>query len=213
VFGLLFSVALEPPGRLRRGLGRRSVAQVCGVAAAAAMLLAAFLWCVHLGYEIDDPEIGSFRSIYSAEELARISTDRAREWSANPPIARPPRLSREDQYASEGLLHVQERNRRWEAHEFSAAWRENLILEKYFAPVLDAPSYLTRSGHRWPPEQRADAQRRMQTEQATGAFVSRAQGTFPIFTWSRRGFAAVVFAVVLVLLLPLAIGPKRIPLL
>ena len=212
VFGLLFSVAVEPPGRLSRGLPRRSRAQVCVVAATATTLLAAFVWCAHLGYEIVDREIGSFRSIYSAGELARLSADRAREWSVDPPLARPPRLSREDQYASEGLLHVQERNRRWDAQEFGAAWRENLILEKYFAPVLDAPSYLTRSGHRWPSEQRADAQRRLQAEPA-GAFVSRAQGSFPIFTWSRRAYAATMFAVVLLLLVPLAIVPRRPPVL
>ena len=51
---------------------------------------------------------------------------------------------------SEGLLHVQERNRRWEAGDIRAAWSENLILEKYYAPVLDTPSYISRTGHRWP---------------------------------------------------------------
>jgi hypothetical protein len=39
----------------------------------------------------------------------------------------------------------------------TAAFRENLILEKYFAPVLDTPSYVAANGHRWHPDHRADA--------------------------------------------------------
>ena len=61
---------------------------------------------------------------------------------------------------SEGLLHVQERNRQWDAGNPTAAWFENRILEKYFAPVLDTPSYVSRTGHRWPAAQRADARAR-----------------------------------------------------
>ena len=40
--------------------------------------------------------------------------------------------------------------------EVAEAWRENLILERYFAPVLDTPTYASPHGNRWPPEQRAD---------------------------------------------------------
>jgi hypothetical protein len=39
-------------------------------------------------------------------------------------------------------------------------WHENLILEKYFAPVLDFPTYSTGAGAKWPAEQRANAERR-----------------------------------------------------
>ena len=45
------------------------------------------------------------------------------------------RLSREDQYLDEGLWHIRERNRRWEAGDYDVAFLENEILERYFAPV------------------------------------------------------------------------------
>ena len=92
-----------------------------------------------------------------------------------------PRLSREDQYLDEGLWHVRERNRRWDAEQITAAWHENLILERFFAPVLDRPSYVSASGNRWPPEHRADAHARAVPDPA---FVSRAE-TYPILTWSK----------------------------
>ncbi len=41
--------------------------------------------------------------------------------------------------------------------EITEAWHENLILERFFAPVLDRPTYVSLNGNRWPPEQRADA--------------------------------------------------------
>jgi hypothetical protein len=78
---------------------------------------------------------------------------------------------------SEGHLHVQERNRRWEAHDIAAAWFENLILEKYYASVLDTPSYLSKTGHRWPDAQRADALARRGDEASPGQYVSRADAT------------------------------------
>jgi hypothetical protein len=66
-------------------------------------------------------------------------------------------LSREDQYLTEALWHVQQRNEAWVAGAFERAWRENLIVERYFSPVLDAPTYAGRSGQRWPAEQAAAA--------------------------------------------------------
>jgi hypothetical protein len=110
--------------------------------------------------EVRDPSFGRFRSRYDATALLLISQDRLAAWKGAPPLERPRSRSREDQYQSEGHLHVQERNKRWQAGDIPAAWFENLILEKYYAPVLDAPSYLSKAGHRWPDAQRADAERR-----------------------------------------------------
>ena len=67
------------------------------------------------------------------------------------------RFSREDQYLSEGLWHVQRRNEAWEKGDLGAAWRENLILERFFAPVLDVPTYASATAQRWPPEQHTEA--------------------------------------------------------
>ncbi len=45
--------------------------------------------------------------------------DRLVVWKDQPPIERPRSRSSEDQYMSEGLLHVHERNRRWEAADMA----------------------------------------------------------------------------------------------
>jgi hypothetical protein len=126
-----------------------------------------------VGYEIEDPAFGRFRSRYDGPSLLRIANERDAEWKTHPPIERPRSRSREDQYQSEGHLHVQERNRRWAANDIAAAWFENLILEKYYAPVLDAPSYLSKTGHRWPDAQRADAEQR-RNGASPAAYESRA---------------------------------------
>jgi VanZ family protein len=206
VSGLLLSVAILPPG-VGAGVGRRSLAHLFGVGALLAALLAGFVNSVHLGHEIADPDGGTFRSIYTAAELEALSRERAREWASDPPTTRPPRLSREDQYMSEGLLHVQERNRRWAAADATAAWFENRILEKYFAPVLDTPSYVSRTGHRWPAAQRLDAGRRAARDPR--AFRSAAQGDFPIFTWPRPLFLAMSAVVVVLLALAAAVFARR----
>jgi len=99
------------------------------------------------------------------------------------------RLAREDQYLSEGILHVQERNVRWSAGDHSSAWRENLILETYYRPVLGV-SYPQAGAtiHAWPAEQRADAERRAREAMRTG-YVSAADKGF-IRTWPWTGLWA-----------------------
>jgi hypothetical protein len=128
-------------------------------------VFAFFIVSVHMGYDVRDPRIGTFRSRYSAAQLAELSRDRAARWAADPPVVLR-RLSREDQYLSEGLWHVQRRNTAWDAGELGTAWRENLILETFYSPVLDAPTPQSSEGHRWPPEQRADIEQRPGVDRA-----------------------------------------------
>jgi hypothetical protein len=100
--GLLVSVALFPspsPTASQSPDSRRGVRDaVLGVAIAVAAL-AAFTWTVHVGYAIDDPAIGQFRSRYSASDLLALSAERTARWAANPPLVRVT-LGREDQYRS-----------------------------------------------------------------------------------------------------------------
>jgi hypothetical protein len=98
-----------------------------------------------------------FRSRYSAPQLAEVSAARAEQWRDQPPLTWR-RFSQEDQYFSEAIAHVRRRNERWGEGNLLAARQENLILERYYAPVLDAPSYVSASGHRWPAGQRAQAE-------------------------------------------------------
>ncbi|MGH9314125.1 MAG: VanZ family protein, partial [Vicinamibacterales bacterium] len=157
--GLLFSLGLAPPASFAYRFRRGSVRLVSGLVCGFVLVFAAFVHAVHLGVEVRADAIGSFRSRYDRAALSAHARDRAERWREQPPIVLR-RLSREDQYMDEGLWHVRRRNDAWAADDFFTAWRENRILEEFFAPVLEAPSYVSKSGHRWPPEQRADAERR-----------------------------------------------------
>jgi hypothetical protein len=86
---------------------------------------------------------------------------------------------------TEGVTHVQERNEQLTANDLAAAWKENRILEKYYAPVLDTPSYVSRTGHRWSPEQRAGVPSRVS---GTDAGYVSAANPYPIYAWSRAWF-------------------------
>ena len=185
VCGLLFSAGVDPPARFEATLRASSSARVLRLAAVTVLALAAFFHSVHLGYEIADPEIGSFTSRYAPEQLPALQGAVAERWKTQPPPLVLQRISREDQYLSEGLAHVRWRNRQWAAGDFVAAWNENLILEKYFAPVLDTPTYEGRQGHRWPGEQRADAEARVAPIPRSSAYVS---GAYPyrIYTWPQE---------------------------
>ena len=134
VCGLLFSAGVDPPSRFEVTLGSSSGRRVLRLAAVTVLAVAAFFHSVHLGYEIADPEIGSFTSRYAPEQLPALQGAVAERWKTQPPPLVLQRISREDQYLSEGLAHVRWRNRQWAAGDFVAAWNENLILEKYFAP-------------------------------------------------------------------------------
>lgn len=178
ICGLFFSYGVDPPAKHPFRLPPGALRRIGIAGAAVGLLFASFVYSVHVGYAIQDTAFGSFRSRYDASTLLGLSEARKAEWTAHPPIARPPSRSREDQYLSEGLLHVQERNRRWDAGDTRAAWSENLILEKYYGPVLDARSYISATGLRWPAEQRADAEQRLSTPTAgTTPYESRADAT------------------------------------
>lgn len=154
--GVLFAISLRPPPRLTLTLARPSAVRVRIGATAALALLAAFALTVHVGYQVSDPAIGIFVSRYTPAQLTALSRDRADRWRRDPPVTIH-RFGREDQYLSEGLWHVQRRNSAWESGDLAAAWRENLILETFFGPVLDARTYASASAQRWPAEQRAAA--------------------------------------------------------
>ena len=206
--GLLFSVAVQPPERFSASLSRPSVPRVCRMAAAAVCAVAVFIHVIHLGYEIHDPEAGTFTSRYSAARLLALQADKKRTWQTAPPPRVLVRVSREDQYLSEGIEHVMERNERWASGDFTAAWHENLILERYFAPVLDTPTYAGLAGHRWPPEQRADAEARIRAQPVPSAVVQPFSAAnyvstaypYRLYIWNKALFWALIAAVAVALL-------------
>ena len=185
--GLAFSIGLQAPAR--------------------------FLNAVHLGYEIRDPETPRFKSRYTSEGLAAEARERTERWRTAPP-ATLVRLSREDQYMDEGLWHIRRRNESWQANDFAAAWGENRILERFFAPVLDTPSYAAPAVSRWPPlatvarsaevaAQREDAEKRRPAENTE--YVSHAE-PYPLFPWPRGAFWLAAIACALA---PVAAGFAR----
>jgi VanZ family protein len=149
--GLIVALAVDPPPRsvitLDRGAAWRLVA--CG--AGALVFLVAFVQAVHVGHEIHDAEIGLFRSRYDAATLQRLAQARAQAWQNGLPANRG-RFAREDHYLAEALWHVAERNEAVGLGDTLTAWRENRILEKFYAPLLEIPS--VSATYRWPAEQR-----------------------------------------------------------
>jgi hypothetical protein len=194
VCGLLFAVALLPPVSFRAPLEPASWRRL-GIAAAIVWLIfAAFVSQVHLGRMVNVEDSGRFRSHYSEDELNTLQGQRAVLWRTTPPI-NIKRLSPEDQYLDEGLWHVRRRN----TAEADEAWHENLILERFFVPVLDLPTYASPNGNRWSSEQRDNTAR--QVVQGS-AFISAAE-SYPIVVWPRPAFWSIVALVALVC----AIGP------
>ena len=196
--GVLFGIALEPPPSFSVRSHGRASAWIGQAAAVTVVVFAAFVSSVHLGYIHVVDGIGQFQSQHTIDELNDLQAERAARWRTEPPVGIR-RLSREDQYLDEGLWHVRERNRRWDEGDVSAAWQENLILERFFTPVLDSPTYVSKQGTRWPTEHRADAEQRKTP--MTTPFVSAAAPR-TIYTWPKVVYWSVVGVIALLLLAP-----------
>jgi VanZ family protein len=183
--GLLFACALAPPSAVRAFADDRSRRLLAGGLAFLVAAFALFLQSVHLGYRIVDPAIGTFSSLYDVQTLTTAAEERARRWSASVPAEPERRIAREDHYLSEAMYHVRRRNDAVAQSDLHVAWRENLILERYYEPVLLYAS----PASRWPVEQRAQIAAALAAA-APGAappadpFVSDAY-PLPIYAWSR----------------------------
>jgi hypothetical protein len=182
--GLMFSMGVDAPRAFSWRLRRGSAAAIGLWSGAAALAFALFVDSVHLGHEVRENGVARFRSRYTSDELASQARERIERWKTSPPTTLV-RLSREDQYMDEGLWHIRRRNASWQANDFAAAWGENAILEAFFAPVLDTPSYAAPGISRWPAEQRDDAQRRRPA--GVGEYVSHAE-PYPLVLWPRSMF-------------------------
>jgi hypothetical protein len=187
--GLMFALALQPPPAFSMTLRPETRAQAGIVMAVVWLVFAGFVGQVHLGTNVDLDGGVRFRSHYTAERLDELQRDRTERWRTDPP-RQLRRLSREDQYLDEGLWHVRARNR----SDGMEAWRENLILERFYAPVLDTSTYASPDGNRWPAEQRANLAALVDPN--APPTVSGAE-PYPIYTWSQTMFWTVVAVVTL----------------
>jgi hypothetical protein len=194
--GVLFAIGLDPPTRLTLTLQPQSRRGVAVLGAMTVIAFAGFFHSVHLGHEIADPEAGVFRSRYSLEALREVSAARAERWKTAPPLTWS-RYSREDQYLTEGVAHVRRRNQRWDEGNLLAARQENLILETYYAPVLDTPTYISATAHRWPPEQREQAEQLP----GPGFMIYESDAlTYPVVTWPPLVYWLVILTAILLAL-------------
>jgi VanZ family protein len=204
ICGVLFSLGLDPPSRLALSIPRDSWRRILRLALMLILSLGAFIDSVHLGHRIEF-DGGAFKSRYRTEQLEALAAARAAAWRAQPPMTWS-RISREDQYMTEGVQHVQRRNEAWQANDIVTSWHENLILERFFAPVLDTPSFVSATGHRWIPGHRAEAASRYLAPPAQ--FESDADET-PVFVWPRAVFWSIT--ITLVVMLEMAARWSRIP--
>jgi hypothetical protein len=177
--GLLLAVTLDPPARWQERMSRRRRRSAGLWLSAAVVGIAAVIQVAHLGHRIDEPGVAVFWSRFTREDLVRLSAERRVAWAAAPPV-RAALWSREDQYLAEGLWHAQARNVAWTSADLFTAWRENLILERFFEPVLERPSDGASAGARWSPDQRALAATQMQFDPAF--YLSHA-APLPIAEW------------------------------
>jgi len=112
------------------------------------LLLGIFIYIVHHGYLIQDPEIKSeFKSKYSAPKLLEISKKKEKIWkiekTKNPKKFSKPKnyysgkiVALEDIYFKEALLRTGKRNKYFEEKKYFKAYKENEILEKYYKPFI-----------------------------------------------------------------------------
>ena len=88
------------------------------------------------------------------------------------------------------------------------AWGENLILERFYAPVLDRPSGAGLSGLRWPAQQRADMARQVTGDRPL--FVSAAE-PYAIYVWSTRRLWTFAALAIIAIIAPLIFLSKPAP--
>ena len=146
--GLLFAVCLDPPRRLSVR-STRWVPITDGVALVV-LVLGTFIYQAHLGYLIEDPNIGRFRSWFSPEELREAAADRAVRWAEDPPGDASP-WNREDFFLTEAGWHNLHRNSSFQHELYALARHANRILETYYQPYLDLEHFRRTGKRRYAP--------------------------------------------------------------
>ncbi|MEM6792878.1 MAG: VanZ family protein [Acidobacteriota bacterium] len=200
--GLLFYLSIAPPERWSWRSPRAEWAAAGRWAAALVVAGGLFLQNAHLGHLIEDPEIGRFRSWFTAEQLERLSQDRAERWRRDRPTGLVA-WHKEDYFLTEAARHANHRNSAYSHEQWTLAWQANRILERHYEPFLDLDSFRNGGRHRYPPELRADLESKAQPNPAT--YVSPVQSKrvlliSPLELWSAVGGVAA-----LLLLVPVAL--------
>lgn len=135
--GLVAAVSLAPPAS-RAGPDPARTRRATGVLLAGWVVLCAFSFdLTQLGHRIEDREEGVvFLSWVDEERLRELAAERARRWAVEPPGPLSP-LALEDYFHTAGTTHVQARNQALTRGQVVRAWKEQRILERWYAPVLE----------------------------------------------------------------------------
>lgn len=173
----------------------RAAPSLWGLAALFVASFGALVELAHVGFAAGDQEI-RFRSFFAADRLPQLAAERAVRWATAPPTLTA--FGREDFFLTEAAWHVQARNAAWEAGDWTGAWVENRILELWYPPFLDLASFKSGVVHRWPAEQRAQAEagRAQPLPGAPGPYWSPVLAgrvlIGPKVAWLRGGFVVAV---------------------
>lgn len=197
--GLVFALSVLAPRRWSWRWSRHfTERRLAPVLALTVLAIGLFFAMAHLGYEIVDPEIGTFRSRYTAEELLLLSAERRQSWALNPPEGLPI-WGIEDTFLTEAGWHMRHRNVSKRERWLPDFWAANRILEKYFAPYLDLGNFRGAGRQRLAPAARLRAQ---DTGHDPETYYSPAMKN-RLYPWPKGPYFAVLFFLVAaVLLLP-----------
>lgn len=134
--GALFAVCLSPPAWCGATGSARPLLRSLAVLV---LGLGGFVFFAHLGYQIDDPKVGRFRSWSTAQALAAAAAERARRWRTGTPPTGQELCCLQDYFLTEASSHNAHRNERFRAGDLVTAWHADNILRAYYAPYLDKP--------------------------------------------------------------------------
>jgi hypothetical protein len=122
----------EAPAATAASHGRPALLRLL---AATLVALALYVQIAHLGYLVEDAEIGGFRSYFTREELLLLDELRAEQWARHPP-RQLRAMEVEDYFRTEAGWHVLRRNEALQQGDFTEAHRENELLERYYPAFL-----------------------------------------------------------------------------
>ncbi|MXX62115.1 MAG: hypothetical protein F4112_05600 [Holophagales bacterium] len=197
--GVVFSAGLFGFDFRAPGLGERKMIAVLWLWFVAASFL--LVDRTNLGRLIVDPELGSFRSYYTASWLKHLNEDRRTRWPAKqPPVPPFQPWQIQDHFLNEATWHVQVRNEAFDADDWATAAAEQAILDRYYPSVLEEvrnPDGSLR--HAFPMER---VQRLQEEGAAPVASYESSAGGNRIWIWPRF-LAPVLFLLALLPAIPL----------
>ncbi len=199
VFGAgLFGFDTPAPTRAER----RTIAALWVVLVAAS---AGLVDLANLGRLITDPELGSFRSYYSADRLERLNESRRARWPARQPPMRPFQPWQiQDHFLNEATWHVQARNEAFDAGDWSTAAAEEAILNRYYPAVLELRTPEGHLRYAFPQER---VQRLQQEGAAPAPTYESPAGGNRIWIWPR--FLGPTLLLLCLVLIVLVLMPDR----